>query len=104
MDDFYLDGVIPAFDRVADSSRWVDERIVDGLVNTTGKGGVLLGNVSGDVDQVVVDGAVQVTADLAQGAGAAVSTAQSGRIRNYLAGAVGVTAVVVCAVLLWLWV
>jgi len=69
-----------------------------------GIAGVLLGDVSGDVDQVVVDGAVHVTADIAQGAGAAVSAAQSGRIRNYLAGAVGVTAVVVCAVLLWLWV
>jgi len=103
MDDLYMDGVIPAFNKVADSSRWVDENVVDGLVNTTGRGGVLLGDVSGDVDQVVVDGAVHVAADIAQGAGAAVSAAQSGRIRNYLAGAVGVTAVVICAVLLWLW-
>ena len=104
MDDFYLDGVIPAFDTVADSSRWVDENIVDGLVNGTGKSGVLVGDISGDVDQVVVDGAVHRAADVAQGAGALVSTAQSGRVRNYLTGAVGVTAVVVCAVLFWLWV
>jgi len=102
-DDLYMDGVVPAFDTAADSCRWADEKIVDGIVNGTGKGGLLIGDFSGDADQVVVDGAVHVTADLAQGAGAAVAAAQSGRIRNYLAGAVGVTAVVVCAVLLWIW-
>jgi NADH-quinone oxidoreductase subunit L len=104
MDDLYMDGVVPAFNSVADSSRWVDENVVDGLVNATGKGGLLIGDISGDADQVVVDGAVHLTADLAQGAGAVVATAQSGRVRNYLAGAVGVTAVVVCAVIVWLWI
>jgi NADH-quinone oxidoreductase subunit L len=104
MDDLYMDGVVPSFDRVAESSRWVDENIVDGMVNLTGKGGLLLGDISGDADSVIVDGAVQLTADIAQGAGAVVSTAQTGRVRNYLAGAVGVTAVVVCAVIVWLWI
>ena len=100
LDEMYLDGVVATADRVADSSRWADDKIVDGLVNLVGAGGVLVADVSGDADQVVVDGAVNLTADLTQGAGAVAATAQTGRIRNYLAAAIGVTAVVVVLLLI----
>jgi len=104
MDDLYLGAVVPGFDRTAESARWTDENIVDGLVNVTGRGGLLVGDISGDFDQVVVDGAVTLSADVAQGAGAVVSTAQTGRIRNYLAGAIGATAVVIVGVIFALWI
>jgi hypothetical protein len=41
---------------------------------------------------------------VAQGAGAAVSAAQTGRVRNYLTGALGTTAVVIVGVVFWLWI
>ena len=104
MDDLYLGAVVPGFDRTAEASRWADENVVDGLVNATGRGGLWIGDVSGDADQIVVDGSVTLVADVAQGAGAVVSTAQTGRIRNYLAGAIGATAVVIVGVIFALWI
>ncbi len=95
MDELYLDGFVASANRLADGCTWVDDNIVDGLVNTSGKGGLVLGVVSADADQLVVDGAVNLTAAATQGAGAVASTAQSGRVRNYLAAALGVTAVAV---------
>jgi hypothetical protein len=95
MDEMYLDGFVANANRVSDACDWVDRNVVDGVVNTSGKGGVVLADVSGDADQIVVDGAVNLTADVAQGAGAVVATAQTGRIRNYLAAAIGVTALAV---------
>jgi len=104
MDDLYLDGVVPAFHSTAAACDWTDANVVDGLVNITGKGGLLLGDFSGDVDQIVVDGAVTTTAAVAQGAGAVVSAAQTGRVRNYITGALGTTAVVLVGVVFWLWI
>jgi NADH-quinone oxidoreductase subunit L len=95
MDEMYLDGFVANANRVSDACDWIDRNVVDGIVNTSGKGGVVLADVSGDADQIVVDGAVNLTADVAQGAGAVVATAQTGRIRNYLAAAIGVTALAV---------
>jgi len=101
LDEMYLDGFVAAANRASNSSAWVDENVIDGVVNVSGAAGLLLGDVSGDVDQIVVDGAVNLTADLTEGAGAVVSTAQTGRVRNYLAAASGATVVAVAVLLIW---
>jgi len=95
MDEMYLDGVVAAGNALSDNSAWVDAHVVDGTVNVSGAVALLLGDASGDADQVIVDGAVNLTADVAEGAGAMVATAQTGRIRNYLAAAIGLTAIAV---------
>ncbi len=93
MDEMYLDAFVGAANKTADGCRWVDEKLVDGAVNLSGAVGLFIGDASGDADDLVVDGAVNLAADAAKGAGALVGTAQSGRVRNYLAMAIGVTAV-----------
>jgi len=95
LDEAYLDGVVAGADRLSDLSDWVDANVVDGLVNVSGAATILLGDISGDADNTVVDGAVHLTAGAAQGAGAAAATAQSGRLRNYVAAAVGAMAAIV---------
>ncbi len=95
MDEMYMDGVVAAGNSLARNSAWVDAHVVDGAVNVSGAVSLFVGDASGDADQVIVDGAVNLAADAAQGAGAVVATAQSGRIRNYLAAAIGLTAVAV---------
>ncbi|MHC4960084.1 MAG: NADH-quinone oxidoreductase subunit 5 family protein, partial [Planctomycetota bacterium] len=100
MDEFYLDGVVATANQVAETCAAVDAKGVDGLVNGAGRGGLFLGDVSGDVDNVVVDGAVNLAADAAQGAGAAGSATQTGRVRNYLTMALGTTVVIVLVILL----
>jgi NADH-quinone oxidoreductase subunit L len=95
MDEMYLNGVVAAGNKLSDESSWIDANVIDGAVNVSGAVSLLVGDASGDADQVVVDGAVNLAADVAEGAGAVVATAQTGRIRNYLAAAIGLTAVVV---------
>ncbi|MHC4339881.1 MAG: NADH-quinone oxidoreductase subunit L [Planctomycetota bacterium] len=100
MDELYLNVVVEGANQVSEVCRVVDDNGVDGLVNAVGEGGLLVGDVSGDADELVVDGAVNLTADVAQGAGAVVSTAQTGKLRNYLATALGITAVVILFILI----
>ncbi|MHC4549935.1 MAG: NADH-quinone oxidoreductase subunit L [Planctomycetota bacterium] len=100
MDDMYLDGVVAGTHAVSRNSGWFDNAVIDGAVNVSGLAGILVSDVSGDTDQVVVDGAVNLTADVTEGVGAVAASAQTGRIRNYLAAAVGFTAVVVVLLVL----
>ncbi len=100
LDEFYLGGFIESWNKISDATARTDASVVDGAVNAVGHGGVVVADVSGDVDQIVVDGAVNLTADLAEGAGAVASAAQTGRLRNYLGMAVGVTAVVLLLLLM----
>jgi len=100
LDDFYLDGFIAMWNRISAFCAGADAKVVDGTVNAVGRGSLLVGDLSGDADQVIVDGAVNLAADVAQGAGAVVSTAQNGRIRNYLGAAIGITAAAVVLLLL----
>jgi NADH-quinone oxidoreductase subunit L len=95
MDEMYLDGVVAAGNAMSDQSAWIDAKVVDGAVNVSGAVSLFVGDASGDADQVIVDGAVNLTADVAEGAGAMVATAQTGRIRNYITAALGLTAVAV---------
>jgi len=95
MDEMYMDGVVAAGNALSRDSAWIDAHVVDGAVNVSGAVSLFVGDASGDADQVIVDGAVNLAADAAQGAGAVVATAQSGKIRNYLAAAIGLTAVAV---------
>ena len=100
MDDFYYDGVVAATNRFSDACGWTDANVVDGFVNFNGRAGLALGDVSGDADNVLIDGAVNLSADAAQGAGGALSTAQTGRVRNYVAAALGLTAAAVALILI----
>jgi len=100
MDEMYMDGVIAGTNSVAEACAFVDSRGVDAVVNGAGQGGLFLGDISGDADNVVVDGAVHLTADAAQGVGAVSAAAQTGRVRNYLTLAIGATVVVVLVLLL----
>jgi NADH-quinone oxidoreductase subunit L len=69
-----------------------DKKGLDGFVDATGSVSVKAGDASGVVDRRVVDAAVDGTGKVAWGGGGILSRFQSGRIRNYLFGAVAVTA------------
>ena len=99
MDEMYLDGFVAGANRMSDACAGVDSKAVDAAVNLAGRSGLFLGDVSGDVDNVVVDGAVNLAGDVAQGAGAVGAAAQNGRVRNYLAMALGATAIAIVVLL-----
>ncbi|MFQ5696355.1 MAG: NADH-quinone oxidoreductase subunit L, partial [Terriglobia bacterium] len=85
MDEMYLDGFVAGANRLARACGDIDAGGVDGVVNAAGRSGLFLGDVSGDVDNVVVDGAVNLTADAAQGAGA-VGAAAGRAVLGHAAG------------------
>ncbi len=99
MDEMYLDGFVAGANRMSNACAGFDGAAVDGVANAIGKGGLFLGDVSGDVDNVVVDGAANLVSDVAQGAGALGAAAHTGRVRNYLAMALGATAIAVLVLL-----
>ncbi len=69
--------------------KWIDEKIVDGLVLLVGRTNKVLGFLSAWFDRMFVDGAVNAVASISQAFGAAFRLLQTGRIQQYAAFAVG---------------
>ena len=63
---------------------WIDQHIIDALVNLVGLAGKLLGFAAGIADSKGVDGMVNATADSILAAGSSIIKLQSGRLRHYL--------------------
>ena len=81
---------------------WTNQNVLDGIVNTVGKGGKRSGElVYKYLDQGLVDGAVNGSGATARGAGTALQPVQSGKINLYgalLFGAAAVGALVLVLV------
>jgi NADH-quinone oxidoreductase subunit L len=85
LDDLYenviVDGTRGA---VARASYWINQNVIDGVVNAAGRGTVKLGRATYDVlDQRVVDGAINGIAIETGLAGGEVRKVQSGRVQRY---------------------
>jgi NADH-quinone oxidoreductase subunit L len=87
---YYLDhlyeGVVVAGIKgpIARASYWVNMRVIDGVVNSVGKGSAALGRLTYRyVDRDVVDGAVNGLARETDQAGGLLRPLQSGRLQRY---------------------
>ena len=87
---------------IARASYWVNQNILDGIVNNVGRGGRRTGEwVYRNVDQRVVDGAVNASGLAASEGGHALQPVQSGKVNQYgalLFGAATVGAIVLILV------
>jgi NADH-quinone oxidoreductase subunit L len=102
LNKYYLDhlyeGTIVASIRgpFARAAYWVNQHVIDGVVNTAGKSSAALGRlVYRYVDQDVVDGAVNGIANETGQAGGLMTYIQTGRVQRYaliLFGSVGLLA------------
>ena len=99
MDEFIETFIIRVTVLIAALSAWIDRDAIDGFVDATGSVGAKAGVASGVADIKIVDGAVDGTGNLAWGGGGILSRFQTGMIRNYLFGAVAVTALFAVIVL-----
>ncbi len=72
----------------AELTSWIDSALLDGFVDGTGSVTMKTGAASGVADDAIVDGAVTLAGNSAWWGGALLGRFQSGRIRNYLFGAV----------------
>ena len=94
LDDLYEKVIVGGIrGPVARASYWVDQHVIDGVVNGLGRGAVLFARYTYDVvDQRLVDGAVNELAHEAGVAGGELRRVQSGRVQRYallLFGGVG---------------
>ncbi len=67
---------------------WIDQKIIDGLVNLMGFLGRLVSAIDGLIDALVVDGLVNGVANSFAFVGRKLRQIQTGRIQSYLAGAI----------------
>jgi len=98
LDHLYEQGIVGGIKGpIARASYWVNQRVIDGVVNAVGKGATAFGRVVYRyVDQDVVDGAVNGIAHETDQAGGLLRYVQSGRVQRYalmLFAAVGLLAV-----------
>src|SRR5262245_14081694 len=85
LDDLY-EGVIVADIKgpIARASYWVNQRVIDGVVNGAGRSAAAAGRFAYDVfDQEVVDGAFNDLANETGAVGAEARKVQSGRVQRY---------------------
>jgi NADH-quinone oxidoreductase subunit L len=97
LDHLYEDGIVAAIKGpIAAASYWVNQNVIDAVVNSAGKGTTALGRLTYRyLDQEGVDGAVNGIATEAGAAGGLLRYVQSGRVQRYallLFGAVGLLA------------
>lgn len=85
------------FAKVAD---FFDRRVIDGVVNGTAKGGLLVGKASGFFDQKGIDGAVNGISRGIIGGGRSLRRSQTGNIQGYLAAVV----LGICFVIAFAWI
>ena len=87
---------------IASAAYWINQHVLDGVVNAFGKGGKGAGEwIYRNIDQRVVDGAVDASGAAARGTGGALRPLQSGKVNQYgalLFGAAAVAALVLVIV------
>ncbi len=103
LDDLYENVIVRAIAHpIARAGYWINQHVIDGVVNTAGRAGRLFGGWAyRNVDQRVVDGAVNASGTVANSTGSALRPVQSGRVNQYgalLFGAAAIGAVVLVIV------
>jgi NADH-quinone oxidoreductase subunit L len=84
--DYLYTDVIVAWVKgpLARAVNWFNQHVIDAIVNGVGKVSVFVGReVYEQIDQKVIDGAVNGSAALASGSGKELATTQTGRVQQY---------------------
>ena len=75
---------------IAATAYWINQNVLDGVVNTAGKGATAIGRFTYEViDQKVVDGVVNGSGSIARESGGVLRLLQTGRVQNYAAVLLG---------------
>lgn len=109
-EQFYLDwiyekGIAPAFLAFTRLSHWVDQKVIDGMVNGIANGVVRNGsNLSiaaalGWWDKKIVDGLVNLIANWTMGIGDRIRKIQAGKVQLYLFWTIGAVLLLLAALI-----
>jgi proton-translocating NADH-quinone oxidoreductase chain L len=88
VDEFVDATVIRGTIGLALVQRWIDENVIDGMVNFVGWSSRALGFASAAFDRIVVDGSVNLVGNVAQTFGSVARLLQTGRVQQYVSFAV----------------
>jgi NADH-quinone oxidoreductase subunit L len=99
VDEFYIGTIIKPLMKLCDRVWKFDNDVIDGVVNATGRSGVMMSDSIGKFDKNVVDGAVNKLSDSVNAWGGIFARLQSGNIRHYLMGMTAGLSVLVMAFL-----
>ena len=94
LDHLYTDGIVGSIKGpIARAAYWVNQNVIDGIVNAVGIGTRGVGRFTYDfVDQKVVDGIANGMGGTAEGSGSLLRTIQTGRVQQYAAVLFGAAA------------
>ena len=95
LDNLYTGGIVGSIKGpIARAAYWVNQNVIDGVVNAVGIGARRGGDFIYDiVDQRLVDGAVNGSASMAGAGGGFLRTLQTGRVQQYAAILFAATAI-----------
>ncbi len=75
---------------IAATAYWVNQHVLDGVVNTAGKGATAVGRFAYEViDQKIVDGVVNGSGSISRESGGVLRLIQTGKVQNYAAVVLG---------------
>jgi NADH-quinone oxidoreductase subunit L len=75
---------------IAATAYWINQHVLDGVVNTAGKGATAVGRFAYEViDQKIVDGVVNGSGSIARESGGVLRLIQTGKVQNYAAVVLG---------------
>jgi NADH-quinone oxidoreductase subunit L len=95
LDHLYIGGIIrPIQYPIARAAYWVNQRVIDGIVNGVGIAARRVARVVYVIDQKVIDGAVNGAGLSAEGGGTVLRRTQTGRVQQYAAVLFGASAVI----------
>jgi NADH-quinone oxidoreductase subunit L len=89
VDEIYDFLVVKGSVRLARVLYWIDQNVIDALVNFMGWLGRSVGYIDAAIDKYIVDGAVNGVASLTWNSGKQLRRLQTGHIQSYLFGALG---------------
>jgi NADH-quinone oxidoreductase subunit L len=89
VDELYQATVVRGALALSQFLYWVDQNVIDALVNFMGVLGRSVAYLDSAIDKYLVDGAVNGIGSLAMSGGRAMRRAQTGHIQTYLFGALG---------------
>jgi NADH-quinone oxidoreductase subunit L len=95
VDEIYSKFIIQPALKFMQVCSWIDNKIVDGLVNLSGFITKIVAWTIGSLDSYLVDGMVNGAAELCSAVAGKVRTLQTGRVQNYVMGAVTGAAVLI---------
>ena len=95
LDHLYTDGIVGSIKGpVARAAYWINQNVIDGIVNGVGVAARRFGNFTYDIlDQGMVDGAINASASATGAGGGFLRTTQTGRVQQYAAILFAATAI-----------